>query len=352
MSSHIVKFLSVIFIISPFVTYASTGVMPCKPETGFPMVINADQLIIEASSDGTSPPGPVSRWDLSSSTWVICEGGMPNAEIPNEKYYQLKIGDGDTIRHNDREFLVIDEYVALAADVWIYNRDMMPVDSSGDFHSNYDKTPVTLDENGSLRTPLNSGRSGQIYIYISKAFVGERTFNNVKLVSLKSSIGGPDNSADTYADVYVSGVIKSDSSCKFDNDIYRINFDEMDEREIKSIADESVSYAKNINISLTCKGNITSNAVSLSLESRPDELDSRVIATNLQGLGIKTVANGKTISPVPDSLTVPRDEQRIETTGAGTEPRVATVTFVPVRTAPKIESGKLNASATLLVNFE
>ncbi|WP_429113234.1 fimbrial protein [Aeromonas veronii] len=334
---------------------ASARAIPCGPGPGGLRIIEASSISGGVPSDGSSPLGEVSTWDLSTNSTIICRGA-PNTDYTGPTYFSFRLpSSAENYSHNGRDYISFNEYIGISAEIYVSGKlnsfvkvlhDSQPV-------SNLASSTYKTDSGGnSVINSVGTGGKGNLYVHIKKPFIGSMLLNRTVIARLHASRITPDVDEMPFADVYVSGKLTSNSSCAFEQGVYQVDFGGMAERAIKPITDGSEQYAKQLTLSLSCSGPIADNAVDISLMATPDTRDTTLIATNLSGLGIKTVANDNTISPIPIGYSLPSAEQRIHLEGTGTGPRSATVTFIPVRTEQEIQIGKLDTSATLLVNFE
>lgn len=346
------RLIFILFSLFACESFGADNVMDCHPALGIPTRIQANNIFIDAPSDGSSPLGTASTWDEPIPTKVVCYGGEPGATINNEKWYQLAFSNDDTYQHNGKEYIRLNEYIGIAAEVFVLNRNYLPMDSSGRFWSNQSKNKVTLDEMGAFISDVGSGQKGKIYLHIIKPFVGTQLINDFHLGNVRAALFGPSELSTVITSIYLTGEIKSDSSCTFNEDVYSVDFDEFTPGALGSASSPNNALSKTLHINLSCTGPMTTKMISMAIIGEKSADDPRLIKTNKPRLGIMTRSGDKVITPLDFDGVIPTDENLISTEGSGGT-RTSVLNFTPVRISDgTIGVGQFAGSATLKVEFE
>ncbi|WP_323908508.1 fimbrial protein [Aeromonas veronii] len=343
------------FFISTILFPTITLAYPCYPKSEKKQ-IEADAISIDAPSDGSSPLNNVTRWDVTEKSQIYCQGATPNVSENLDVQFNFKLSPGDVIRKNERDFLIINDYFALAFEVMVGGKvnEYKKVSSQSIWYSNQDVKSKKFDENAQFTSStIDSGTKGRVYLLILKPFIGAQVIPRRKVIQIKAALGLPEESAQEFADVFVEGTITSNASCDCTENNYTINFGEMSAGDIVTLDEiESSQVHKYITLSANCSPSLASSAMVISMISDVSDSDNRLFKTNNAGVGIAVKSNEKLVYPRPSITHTPSKEQIADLDNQGNI-KQALFKVVPIRYIKNDKvDGAFTATATLQIDFK
>lgn len=332
--------------------------LPCMTADGVTEEVRASSLNIEVPSDGTSPKEHVASWNEGSRNVMHCFGD-PNTKMKSEWFFKFSPADGKEMISGPegRQYIIIDDYFALALSVYIAGGygGYVPLNNSGDIVGNKHVETLDFDGNGiAVDTTLGTGKSGRVYVWIRKPFIGKKEIPVTKVLDARAMVGDPTVGPEPnpYMSLFVNGTVTSDASCQFTEQVYAIDYGEMSPASITSMSQlNSNKNGKQITLNVNCSQNTASLPMTISLVGSSVVSEPNAFSTSHSDIGIAVKANDKLVQPLQDMASIPNADQQIETKTNGTQ-KSATIQAYPVKLDDKVSPGEFKATATLKVDFK
>ncbi|MGG5826384.1 fimbrial protein [Aeromonas salmonicida] len=344
-------------ILSWFISPICLAAYPCFPKNMTPYQLQSNKFDIKAPSDGTSPTTDVAKWDLGNRMEIYCTGGTPNTTSNKPVFYKFSPMIAGEMKNGPlgREYIIINEYVALAFDIWLGGgvNDYIKLDSNAKWLSNEYFVTRKFDSKGVLTiSDTQTGNKGKVYLWIMKPFVGKKKINPTKVLNVIASFDNIDESSKPYMDLTVMGEITSNATCEFTEQVYIIEYGELTPSNITSLSKlDNNQLGKALTLNLNCSQNISKLPMTISLVGASTTTEGKAFSTSHPDIGIAVKANEKLVHPLRDMASIPNADQQIETKTNGTQ-KSATIQAYPVKLDGKVSPGEFKATATLKVDFK
>ncbi|MEL4871164.1 long polar fimbrial protein LpfD [Pantoea agglomerans] len=322
---------------------------PCTPDTTHNFNISLDQTITDTSKNVSGMTFPdFASWNLGGGYNMICEcADTGTAPTYFSTVESLSLGG----IHNSHQYYIINNYIHIAADIWI----------AGGFA---DYTPVPL-ENVSNKSDNRSqcdsagiygtGNRGKLSLFINHPFVGELVIPQTKILDLFATRKPNVYGSTPAASVYLSGQIIVPQGCELSSgSTLEIPFGEFKASDFKDrkgqIPQGAMKYTKELQFKCT---NISDGVkVYLHIEGTPNANDANAIDMGNPDIGaVIEGSNGKILIPNDTSF---EQEMSVSDLVDGTH-RVAstTISAYPISTTGKLPAaGEFEGIATMRIDVE
>lgn len=354
--------LSLFFIIAAMQgAKAYTG--ECTPDSGtYNYRYNFGMLNVvdpKGNKPGYLFPRPY-QWNLGSVYTGTCDcdpaNEGPDSPIPN-KYFQTRTSLASGHKDGTRNFFIINDYLEVATSVWVEGGLFQYVDTPWSSQSNeYASLNHVVGNNGhSCKSPdltqsnyltFTTGSKGQLWMYITKSFVGDIYIPDIKVEDIYASMTPDVFGGTPVSSIWINGQISVPQKCEINaGQIITIDFGKIWSGDFTTKGQKPLGYVeKQIKASMKCN-NInayTNLTVRFESETTPEYPDA--IKTNNPDVGVELIDDsGKLILPNTGLIPFQINENY-----------EATVTFkaAPISTTGNVPTaGQFQALAYIRVDF-
>lgn len=286
------------------------------------------------------------NWSGGSTYPVTCDCPSPPTMTESFISASSPLPQG-TILINGMQSYILNDYLAVAAEVWVAGANPAYVAVPFENRSN-GLTVNTGQECASWG--YGSGSQGKITLYFLRPFVGTQVIPLTTLVNVSiSSINGV-TSPSPAATVSMSGTVTVPQSCDINPQAITINFGDIMSTSFQTAGQKPNNFNKvNQKLTLACRNISDGVKIELAFQGTPDINDNSALQTDNSDIAVKIEdANGNVISPNSGRLPVTMDY-----TGQVDSSGITEMNLYPINTTGNMPAvGVFNSTATIRAEIQ
>lgn len=286
------------------------------------------------------------NWSGGPTYPVTCD--CPSPPYMSESYISASSPlPSGTIPINGMQSYILNDYLAVAAEVWVAGAKPA-----------YVAVPFQNRSNGltgntgqqCAKWNYGSGSQGRITLYFRRPFVGTQVIPLTTLVNVYiASINGV-SSPTPAATVSMSGTVTVPQSCDINPQAITINFGDIMSTAFKTAGKKPDNFNKvNQQLTLACRNISDGVKIDLSFQGESDVNDNTALKTTNSDIAVKIEdASGNVISPNNGRLPV-----KMNYTGQVDSTGITEMNLYPVNTTGNMPAvGVFNSTATIRVEIQ
>ncbi len=279
------------------------------------------------------------RWNLGGSYLVTCDCTEPYGPA----YITAKVPDTGLVYSDGKlQFYAINDYLAVASEVWIAGEKKEMVATP--FNSKSNRNPAVRCNSFVYGT----GSEGNISLYFRRPFVGEQIIPVTKVADVYIATDSTTQSSVPVSTVWMNGKVIVPQSCVINGGgVITVPFGNIMAGDITTKGEMAKNFTpKNVNFNVACSNISEGVKVSLTFSGTPDMNDPTALSTTNKDVGVRIKdPEGDNVDPNGGVLPLNMNY----TSQVGT----SAISLFPFNTTGKMpETGDFTATATLRAEIQ
>ena len=233
-------------------------------------------------------------WNLGAnySGSCDCDPVAEEQELSTPVFY--KTSTDLPISHSDGtlQFYKINDYLEVSTLIWINGRVVQYIATPFYDFSNQYMNPVYHCKGSSHSLQIfTTGNKGQLWLYISKPFVGTSYIENIKVVDLYGTVTPGSYSSTPMASVWVNGQVTVPQNCEINaGQIITVDFGKIWSGDFTNKGQKPDGYvAKNVKASMKCNNINAYTNLTIRFQSEISNDYPGAIKTNNPDIGVEII---------------------------------------------------------------
>lgn len=247
------------------------------------------------------------NWNLSGTYTMTCDCDPIEENNNPDKDDYFKTSTGLQLGHNDGtlQFYKINDYLEVSTSIWIngYRQAYVPspfIDIDNEMTKNVDTSYRCLGSPKTSLTTWLSGSRGQLWLYITKPFVGTTYIDNVRVVDLYGTTIPGSYGGAPLSSIWVNGQVTVPQNCEINaGQIITVDFGKIWSGDFTTKGQKPDGYvAKNIKASMKCNNINAYTNLTIRFQSEISSDYPDAIKTNNPDIGVEIIDdNGHLVLP-------------------------------------------------------